>query len=109
LPASSPFRYRSATGSDLTQWIRRVLTVEGFVVNKTRPKHNFRDRDLTRLLVTPWTANDLIFIPERYRVQFTFIVRVYCWIGARIGALFHRRASIQGWCLPLTGIETRST
>lgn len=26
--------------------------------------------------------DDLIFIHERYRIQFTFIIRVYCWTGA---------------------------
>ena len=45
-------------------------------------------RDLTRVLLTLWTRDDLMFIPERYRVQTTFIVHVYCWTGARIGAFF---------------------
>jgi hypothetical protein len=30
----------------------------------------------------------MIFIPERYRIEFTFIIRVYCWTGARLGAFF---------------------
>jgi hypothetical protein len=58
------------------------------VVNKKRPKHNFSVSDLTRVLVTLWVKDDLIFIPERYRLQFTFIFRVYCWTGARLGAFF---------------------
>lgn len=29
-----------------------------------------------------------MFTPERYGIQFTFIIRVYCWPGARIGAFF---------------------
>jgi hypothetical protein len=70
----------------LLQWVRRSLTREGIVVNKHCPKHNFRARDLTRVLLTLWTRDDLIFIPERYRVQTTF--NVYCWTGARIGAFF---------------------
>ena len=70
------------------QWVRRSLTREGIVINKHRPKHNFTTRDLTRVLLTLWTRDDLIFIPERYRVQITFIVHVYCWTGARIGAFF---------------------
>jgi hypothetical protein len=58
------------------------------VVNKHRPKHNFAARDLTRILRALWTQDDPIFIPERYRVQFTYIIHVYCWTGARIGAFF---------------------
>jgi hypothetical protein len=68
--------------------VRKVLTVEGLVVNKRLPKHNFTSRDLNRILLTLWTQDDLIFIHERYRIQFTFIIRVYCWTGARFGAYF---------------------
>lgn len=68
--------------------MRKVLTREGLVVNKHRPKHNFQTRDLTRLLLTLWTKDDLSFTPERYRIQFTFIIRVYCWTGARLSAFF---------------------
>ncbi len=62
--------------------------MEGVVVNKRRPKHNFTEQELIRILLTLWTKDDLIFVPERYRVQFTFIVRVYCWTGARLSAFF---------------------
>lgn len=65
--------------------------MKGLAVNKRRPKHNFTASDLTRLLRTLWTQDDLIFIPERYRVQFTFIIRVYCWTGAPLGAFFTNR------------------
>lgn len=58
------------------------------MVNVHRPKHNFTARDLTRILSTLWTQDDLIFIPERYRVQFTFIIHVYCYTGARLSAFF---------------------
>ena len=58
------------------------------MVNKRRQKHNFQPRDLVRILLTLWTKDDLIYVPERYRIQFTFIVRVYCWTGARLGAFF---------------------
>lgn len=64
------------------------MTLEGIVVNKHRLKHNFTQRDVTRLHLTLWTCNDLIFISERYRVQWTFILHVYCWTGARIAAFF---------------------
>ena len=57
-------------------------------MNERRPTYNFTPRELTRILLTLWTKDDLIFIPERYRVQFTFIIRVYCWTGARLSAFF---------------------
>lgn len=74
--------------ADISQWVRRTLTLEGIVVNKHRPKHNFTDRDLKRVYLTLWSRDDLIYISERYRVQTTFIISVYCWTGARIGAFF---------------------
>jgi hypothetical protein len=68
--------------------VRRTLTREGIVVNKHRPKHNYTIKDLTRVLLALWTRDDLIFIPERYRVQTTFIIHVYCWTGALLSAFF---------------------
>jgi hypothetical protein len=68
--------------------VRHVLTLEGVVVNMHRPNHNFTIKDLTRVLLALWTRDDLIFIPERYRVQTTFIIHVYCWTGARLSAFF---------------------
>lgn len=68
--------------------MRKVLTVEGLVVNKRLLKHNFTSRDLNRILLLLWTQDNLIFIHERYRIQFTFIIRVYCWTGARLGVFF---------------------
>jgi hypothetical protein len=58
------------------------------VVNIKKPKYNFTATTLTKVLVTLWTKDDLIFIPERYRLQYTFILRVYCWTGARLSAFF---------------------
>ena len=53
--------------------------LEGLVVNKHRPKHNFTVRDLTRGLLALWTYDDLVFIHERFigykpRSSFTSIV-----------------------------------
>jgi hypothetical protein len=86
--SSSLLGWFYGTEANIFQWVRRSLTLEGIVVKKHRPKHNFTARDLTRVLLTLWTRDDLIFIPERYRVQTTFIIHVYCWTGARIGAFF---------------------
>ena len=68
--------------------MRQSLLIEGFVVQGHRPKHNFRLCDLDRNLLTLWTKDDLIHIPERYRIQFTYIFRVFCWTGARLNAFF---------------------
>jgi Protein of unknown function (DUF3435) len=57
-------------------------------VNKRLPKHNFTSRDLDRILLALWTQDHLIFIHERYQIQFTFIIRAYCWTGARLRAFF---------------------
>jgi hypothetical protein len=46
--------------SDPLQWVRKILTAEGVVINAHRPKHNFTVRDLTRILITIWTLDDLI-------------------------------------------------
>jgi len=80
--------YGRSNQSDPSQFVRKTLTEEGVVVNTQRPKHLFTLHDLTRLLVTLWTQDDLKFIPERYRLQYTLIIRMYCWTGARIGAFF---------------------
>jgi hypothetical protein len=48
----------------------KVLPEEGRVVHIKRPKYLFTERDVCRLLRTPWTEDDLIFIPQRYLVQF---------------------------------------
>lgn len=70
------------------QGLRRVLPEEGLLVNRWWPKHNFTEKDLTRILCTLFTKDDLIFIPDRYRIRFAYIIQVYCWKGARIGAFF---------------------
>jgi hypothetical protein len=63
---------------------RKRLTIEDLVVKKKRPMHNFGPRHLTLVPVVLWTKDELIFITERYRLQFTFISRVYCSTRARI-------------------------
>ena len=80
---------RCGTDADSTeQFMRTTLVEEGLAVNKHRPKHNFTIESHTRIQVTLWTKDDLIFIPERYRIQTAFISNVYCWTGARLSAFF---------------------
>jgi hypothetical protein len=69
-------------------WQRKVLAAEDASVNKRTPKHNFTEPDLYRIVITVCTKDDLQFIPERYRVQFTFLVCIFCWTGTRLGVYF---------------------
>jgi hypothetical protein len=57
------------------------------IVNKRRPKHLFGKEDLTEVLLTLWTKDDLIFFMNaiEYSLHSFF---VYCWTGARLGAFF---------------------
>lgn len=66
----------------------KVLTNEALVVNKYWLKHNSTVADLTLIVVAAWTKDDLIFTLERYRIQYTCIIPVFCWIGVRLGAFF---------------------
>ncbi|ORY59930.1 uncharacterized protein BCR38DRAFT_350601, partial [Pseudomassariella vexata] len=52
------------------------------------PKYNFSDNVLDRILLGLWTKKDLIYIHERSRIQFHFLLLMYCWSGARIGTFF---------------------
>jgi protein tyrosine phosphatase (PTP) superfamily phosphohydrolase (DUF442 family) len=45
--------------------------------------------DLVNILVFLWTEDDLVSIHECMRDQITFLILVYCYSGARIGALLH--------------------
>ena len=76
--------------------MRRTLTLEGIIVNKYRPKHNFTIRNLTRILLTLRTRNDLIFIPEHYLVQTTFIVHAHYWIKGKNGLASVRARAAAG-------------
>ncbi|KAK5332099.1 hypothetical protein LTR93_001104 [Exophiala xenobiotica] len=65
-----------------------TLVEEKLAVNKHRPKNNFTKETLPRIHTTLWTKDNLIFTPERYRIQTTFIGNLYCWTGARLSAFF---------------------
>ena len=78
------------TGSaDTLQWIRESLSREGVVVNIKKPKHLFTETDLVRFNTTFWTVDDSTFVHPRNRAQIPFLIAVYCWTGARIGAFFN--------------------
>jgi hypothetical protein len=67
------------------------------VVNIKKPKYNFTVTTLTKVLVTLWTKDDLIFITEQYRLQYTLILRIYCWTEARLVCLLYgKRGPLAG-------------
>jgi hypothetical protein len=58
------------------------------VVHIEKLKHLFIKRDARRVLRTPWTEDDPIFIPQRYRIQFHYIFLEFRRTGARLSAFF---------------------
>jgi hypothetical protein len=72
-----------------------VLPLEGDCVNASLPKYNFGPEALDRLLLALWTRPDLLYIHERTRVQFAFLIHVYCWTGARLSAFFKKKEGLQ--------------
>ena len=45
--------------------------------------------DLVHVIVPAWTKYDKGFFHEGMRVQMTFLLLVYCFTGARVGAFLH--------------------
>lgn len=79
----------------MVQEVRKARPVDD-LVNTHRPKHNFTTCNLTRILLPLWLQDDLIFIPERSRIQFHFIILVYYWTGTRWAGREHR-AGGEAW------------
>ncbi|KAL9126229.1 MAG: hypothetical protein Q9217_004689 [Psora testacea] len=67
-------------------WVRNTMITEGLVVNKKKPKHLFGEKELVQFSNTFWTVDDDKFTHLRNKVQIPFIIAVFCWTGARIGA-----------------------
>ncbi|KAI9773208.1 MAG: hypothetical protein M1839_002216 [Geoglossum umbratile] len=74
--------------SSIYNWVRTALTEERLIVNTKKPKHLFGRDDLIRFHTTFWTMDDEKFIHPRNKLQIPFIIDVFCWTGARIGAFF---------------------
>jgi len=64
------------------------LTYKGLVVNKKKPKHLFGEKELVQFTKTFWTVDNSQFIYLRNKAQIPFIIAIFCWTGARIGAFF---------------------
>ena len=62
------------------------MTVEGLVCNVKSPKHNLTKATLEHILETIWSGEDQMYIHERYRLQFVFLLLLYTAAGARIDA-----------------------
>lgn len=73
------------------QWVRHTLTLEGLIVNQKKPKHLFGEQELVQFNKTFWIVDDDHFIHPRNKAQIPFIIAVFCWTGARIGAFLPDR------------------
>ena len=73
------------------QWVRTVLRMESVVVKKNKPKYLFGETELVNFNTTFWTVDESYFVHPRNKAQIPFIIAVYCWTGARIGAFFPNR------------------
>lgn len=63
--------------SEVYHCVRKTLTAESLVVNKRWEKHLFTLQDLTRILVTLWTRDDLILISRALSNTVHVIFRMY--------------------------------
>ena len=53
-----------------------------------KKKYLFGEKEFERFNKTFWTNDDAAFVHPRNKVQIAFIISVFCWTGARIGAFF---------------------
>ena len=54
-------------------------------MDKKKPKHLFGEKEFTQFTITFWTVDDKLFTNK---VQIPFILSVFFWTAARIGAFF---------------------
>ena len=81
-----------------------VLTKEGVIINLLKPKYLFGENELVNFNTIFWTIDKSCFVHPRNKAQIPFLLAIYCWTGARIGAFFpdgkeknrHRWSSISG-------------
>lgn len=62
---------------------------QGITTTKKRDKFLFDVDDLVHVILSAWTKYDNGFFHEGMRVQMTFLLLVYCFTGARVGAFLH--------------------
>ncbi|KAL3434604.1 hypothetical protein BDV09DRAFT_195641 [Aspergillus tetrazonus] len=71
---------------ELYYWIEHTLTSEGTIKNVKREKYNFTITDYVRIMTSFWILDDPVFLHGRHKIQIPFVVKLYLFTGARIGA-----------------------
>lgn len=71
------------------QWARNILIQQGYTTTKRREKFLFDVDDLVHVIVSAWIKYDNGFLHEGMRVQMTFLLLVYCFTDARVGAFLN--------------------
>ncbi|KAG4258505.1 hypothetical protein FPRO03_03459 [Fusarium proliferatum] len=78
---------------EINRWLQNDLpyeaTQEGrrYCINIQRPKYNLQPEDLNRLIDQIWCGKDSQHIHDRNRLQFHFLLLLFCHSGARRNAL----------------------
>ena len=60
----------------------------GFGREQKEAQTSLGKKELLQFTTTFWTVDDDYFTHPRNKVQIPFIIAVFCWTGARIGAFF---------------------
>ena len=68
--------------------MKSLLWEEGYVTNVKKKKMLFQKADFDRFNNPFWTLDLDIFVHPRNLAQYPFLLSVYTWAGARIGAFF---------------------
>ncbi|KAL2037204.1 hypothetical protein N7G274_010067 [Stereocaulon virgatum] len=79
--------FARVTGNPIPEEDRQEV-YDGSVVNKKKAKYLFGEKEFTRFTTTFWTVDDKVFTHPRNKVQIPFILSVFFWTAARIGAFF---------------------
>ena len=53
-----------------------------------KPKYLFGETELVNFNKTFWTVDESYFVHPRNKAQIPFLLAIYCWTGARVGAFF---------------------
>ena len=66
--------------------MRRDLVQEGRLSSKKKDKYLFGEVELVNFSKAFWTVDNECFVHPRNKLQIPFLLLIYCWTGARIGA-----------------------
>ncbi|KAH7025258.1 uncharacterized protein B0I36DRAFT_167208 [Microdochium trichocladiopsis] len=81
-----------ADTAEINSWMLNVLSQEEHsgVRDLEMPKYNYQHEDLDRNISTLWTSAELGYIHERNRLQFHFLLLLFCNSAGRCGAVFNK-------------------